>query len=143
MCSIVRDLCPLAAFLRCFLIHLIAVRPSFITKPQNRTVVEKETVTFHCKASGNPVPSITWVKDSKTVGTGNILRFQTTRYQSGRYWCLAENGLNVTIKASADLNVQCEYKRTRIKGNIHTFLFNPLTLKRAKSRVEGPYSYYS
>ncbi|XP_078342486.1 fibronectin type III domain-containing protein-like isoform X2 [Oculina patagonica] len=87
-------------------VPVILVRPSFITKPQNRTVIEKETVTFHCKASGNPIPSITWVKDGKTEGTGNILRFQPTRYQSGRYWCLAENGLNVTIKASADLNVQ-------------------------------------
>ena len=91
------------------LIHLIVVRPSFITKPRNRTVIEKEPVSFYCNASGNPVPTITWVKDGKTVGTTNTLRFQTTwRYQSGRYWCLAQNGLNVTINASADLNVQCK-----------------------------------
>ena len=81
-----------------------------MTKPRNQTVIENETAIFYCNASGNPTPSITWVKDGTTVGTGNTLRFDTTwRHQSGRYWCKAENGLNVTIKASADLNVQCKY----------------------------------
>lgn len=119
--SIVNGPFTLAAFLRRFLINLISVRPSFITKPQNQTVIEKEKVTFYCNASGNPIPSITWVKDGKTVSTGNTLRFETTwRHHSGRYWCWSQNGLNVTIKASADLNVQCKYQHMR---NPHTFQF--------------------
>lgn len=90
------------------------VLPSFVTKPRNQTANENERVTFYCNASGNPTPIITWLKDGTTVGTGNTLRFDSTwRYQSGRYWCEAQNGLNVTIRTSADLNVQCEYKHVR------------------------------
>jgi len=42
------------------------------------------------------------------VATGNTLNIQTNRNHSGRYWCLAENGLDKTVNASAYLNVQCE-----------------------------------
>ena len=60
--------------------------------------------------SGNPAPSIKWVKDEVTVDTGETLKFNANRNDSGQYWCLAENGLDVKIKASAQLNVQCKYK---------------------------------
>jgi len=73
-------------------------------------VNENERVEFNCNAGGNPTPNIKWLKDGTNLGTGNTLRFDSTwRNQSGRYWCEAQNGLNVTIKASADLNVQCKY----------------------------------
>jgi len=42
------------------------------------------------------------------VATGNTLNIQTNRNHSGRYWCLAENGLDKAVNASAYLNVQCE-----------------------------------
>ena len=38
------------------------------------------------------------------------MSFEAKRNQSGNYWCLAENGLNVTVNASASLDVQCELK---------------------------------
>lgn len=70
---------------------------------------EDDETTFHCSASGNPVPSIKWIKEGMTVATGDTLNFKTNRSDSGQYWCLAENGLDVEIKASAQLNVQCKY----------------------------------
>ena len=36
------------------------------------------------------------------------LSFETNRNQSGKYWCLADNGLGVKINASALLDVQCK-----------------------------------
>ena len=78
------------------------------TEPSNQTVLEGTTVTFRCSATGNPTPNITWTKDGKGVGSGNILRFQTNRNQSGKYWCSAENGLNITADGSAFLNVLCK-----------------------------------
>ena len=65
--------------------------------------------TFHCNATGNPTPKIRWIKDGKTVGEEDTLSFVTKRNDSGRYWCLADNGFNATVKAIAYLNVQCEY----------------------------------
>lgn len=40
--------------------------------------------------------------------TGDTLSFETKRNYSGKYWCLADNGLNSTANASAYLDVQCE-----------------------------------
>lgn len=66
-------------------------------------------VTFLCSAIGNPPPRITWTKDSETVGTEDTLSFVTDRNQSGEYWCSADNGMNTTVRASANLDVQCKY----------------------------------
>ncbi|CAH3112342.1 unnamed protein product [Pocillopora meandrina] len=88
----------------------VLVTPFFVTKPRNKTVLEKGTTAFYCNVNGHPLPNITWVKDGVTVGNGSTLRFETTwRRLSGRYWCHAQNGLSVAINASAFLNVQCKY----------------------------------
>ena len=84
------------------------VAPGLITEPVDQTVTESENVTFHCNAIGNPTPKISWMKDGKTVAEGKTLSFETNRNQSGKYWCLAENGLNSTVNASATLDVQCK-----------------------------------
>lgn len=85
------------------------VAPSLITTPTDQTVLESETATFHCNATGNPTPKIKWVKDGKTVALGDTLVIEGNKNHSGKYWCLAENGLNVTVNASANLDVQCKY----------------------------------
>lgn len=64
--------------------------------------------TFHCEATGNPTPEITWTKNGKTVGEGNKLSFEANKNQSGEYWCSAENGLETKINTSASLDVQCK-----------------------------------
>lgn len=71
--------------------------------------MENEEVTLNCTASGNPTPTITWIKNGKTVTEGETLSFEAHRSQSGQYWCLAENGLEVSANASAYLDVQCKY----------------------------------
>ena len=65
-------------------------------------------ITLHCNATGNPTPKITWIKDGETLATGDTLTFETLRNHSGKYWCTAENGLNVTVNASVVLDVLCE-----------------------------------
>lgn len=65
--------------------------------------------TFHCNATGNPAPNIAWMKDGKTVATGNTLSFKSSRNQSGEYWCSAKNGLK-TVNTSFNLDVQCKYE---------------------------------
>lgn len=79
--------------------------------PVNQTINEMDTATFHCNATGNPTPKITWLKDGQTVATGDTLSFEANRTHSGKYVCSAENGLEKAIGASAYLNVQCEYLR--------------------------------
>lgn len=58
---------------------------------------------------GNPAPTITWMKNGKTVAQGDTLNFKANRSNSGKYWCFAENGLDISANSSAHLHVQCKY----------------------------------
>lgn len=79
-----------------------------MTKPTDQIIMENDPLTLHCTATGNPTPKVTWIKDGKTVGEGDELSFKPLRGQTGIYWCSAENGLDITVNASAYLDVQCE-----------------------------------
>ena len=95
-------------FMNNFVLEMLFVSdaPSLTTTPADQTVLESATATFHCNATGNPIPKITWIKDYNTVGQGETLVFEAKRNSSGKYWCSAENGLNSTVNASASLDVQ-------------------------------------
>ena len=82
--------------------------------PIDQTIIEGGKITLHCSASGNPTPRITWVKDGKTVATGETLEFVTDRNQSGEYWCSADNGIEANITTSVSLNVQCKLTAVHI-----------------------------
>ena len=103
-------------------IFLFQVPPSFVSKPENTTVVEGEDVRFKCNATGNPKPLISWflekngslVSLSKTskhqIGEDNFtLEIKNVqRDQTGRYVCEAKNEIGNT-STSVYLNVQCKY----------------------------------
>ena len=82
--------------------------PSFTLKPSDKTVKESEDSVFLCNATGNPFPNIPWKKNGKTVAHGDTLSVSANRNHSGKYWCLAENGLGLVINTSASLDVQCK-----------------------------------
>ena len=44
------------------------------------------------------------------MGTGETLTFPVFRNQSGYYFCVADNDLNVTLNFSAYLDVHCKFK---------------------------------
>ena len=43
------------------------------------------------------------------MSQGDTLSLKTNRNDSGKYWCSVENGLGITVNASAILDVQCKY----------------------------------
>ena len=75
---------------------------------------------LHCTAIGNPVPEITWIKDGKTVDTGDMLSFTVKRNHSGKYWCTAKNVFNAVANASAYLDVLCKYEISNFNSDFIT-----------------------
>ena len=110
-CGPILDLFLLTALLFTFscCVYYISVPPSFDSRPTNQTVIEGTNTTFHCTATGNPTPTITWMKDGKSVAEGHTLSFETSRNDSGKYWCLATNRLGESINTTVNLDVQCKF----------------------------------
>lgn len=54
------------------------------------------------------------MKNGKTVGSGETLSFETSRNQSGKYLCSADNGIDKSASASAYLNVHCKYEKLKL-----------------------------
>ncbi|MFT7815739.1 tyrosine-protein kinase transmembrane receptor ROR2 isoform X1, partial [Arapaima gigas] len=90
----------------------------FLEPVNNITIVQGQTATLHCKVSGNPKPSIKWLKNDAPVvqeqgritirktDSGSKLRIQdldTT--DTGYYQCVASNSVKV-ISATGVLYVR-------------------------------------
>ena len=86
--------------------------PAFIeSAPVDQVVLEKDNVTLHCNATGNPTPNITWTKDnsSPVLHQGDIYSIvNITRDAAGNYTCTAWNGVGEQKKAIAEVSVHCE-----------------------------------
>ena len=44
--------------------------PQFTVTPEDRVVIEGQTVDFQCEATGNPQPVIAWTKGGKMPALG-------------------------------------------------------------------------
>ncbi|RZF46856.1 hypothetical protein LSTR_LSTR008237 [Laodelphax striatellus] len=92
----------------------ILVPPSVRTSPANGQLTTRKggTVTFECKASGNPVPTILWSRKDEPLPSGEKASegFQITlekvdRHQAGVYQCTASNGVGEPVTVDMQLDV--------------------------------------
>ncbi|MBN3325763.1 protein, partial [Atractosteus spatula] len=76
------------------------------------TVQEGSSLSLHCSTVGNPVPTLTWIKDGNLVGTiiadsYSVLEISDITYEGdGEYRCLAENEYG---RASGVINITVEF----------------------------------
>ena len=94
---------------------------SISTHPQNTTDKEGATVTLSCNVTGNPTPTITWLKNGSPINTSGNSRISFTeqnakliitkvsREDSGEYQCVANNSLGNVTSRAATLDVQCKF----------------------------------
>ena len=82
-------------------------RPDFVEVPQNQSAGIQSNVTFTCKATGLPRPSITWTKDNDSdflqsnprarvitnveIGHSQLIITGVNFEDYGIYQCLARN----------------------------------------------------
>ncbi|XP_022810214.1 deleted in malignant brain tumors 1 protein-like, partial [Stylophora pistillata] len=72
------------------------------------TIVEGSNITFHCNATGNPSPNITWIWQDKGYVLGrseNLTLTEVNRSQTGTYLCRAWNGIGSNSTRTCNLDL--------------------------------------
>ncbi|XP_039276469.1 Down syndrome cell adhesion molecule-like protein Dscam2 [Nilaparvata lugens] len=100
---------------------VIRVAPSWITEPQDMSVLFQHPAAIHCQATGFPKPRITWMKlrseDSndfvqveeilgmRVSANGTLLIRSTEPSHEGSYSCQAANGVGSVLKKNIFVNI--------------------------------------
>lgn len=85
---------------------LFTAPPVIVGGPTEVTVVEGRTVRLQCNSSGDPTPTIIWIRGGKQLETegrifinpisGQLEVLSVKRADAGRYMCRAINDLGAT-----------------------------------------------
>ena len=85
--------------------------------PEGKTPMEGENMTLSCNATGNPEPSISWVKDGFPINSNSRISFShdkqrltitnVSRMDSGEYRCVARNRVGNNT-SNSKVNVLCK-----------------------------------
>ena len=83
----------------CMVYMMFSEPPTPVSIPDNITKPTAHTVRLICEFSGNPVPSLTWMKNGRTITNngrikirdGTLLISQSEATDSGYYQCVATN----------------------------------------------------
>ena len=83
----------------------------------DQVVCEGSLVTLNCKATGIPMPNITWTKvegnstDSAPplpAVDGKYVLSDIQRSANGTYRCTADNGVGVPVTRTVNVKVECK-----------------------------------
>ena len=90
----------------------VPVRPTIQAYPQSTVVVENDTVSLFCKATGKPAPIVTWIqvnKPGRSFPPGGTLTISRVNVNdTGEYNCTASNSVGSAM-ASATVTVKRKY----------------------------------
>ncbi|XP_072947061.1 igLON family member 5-like isoform X2 [Epargyreus clarus] len=104
----------------------VLVPPSVRASPESRHAAARRggAAVLECRASGNPVPSVTWhkINDSNTrLAEGPQLQLsRLERQHSGRYACTVDNGVGPPLLAEFQLQVLYPPEITVERSWVHT-----------------------
>ncbi|XP_030755972.1 limbic system-associated membrane protein-like isoform X2 [Sitophilus oryzae] len=91
---------------------LVPPRIHYVTSNGRVEVKKGSTVRLECKASGNPVPKVTWSRKNnllpggeQTTTTPILTLDKVDRHQAGIYQCVASNGVGDDVKEQIFLHV--------------------------------------
>ncbi|KAJ2941844.1 hypothetical protein O0L34_g10652 [Tuta absoluta] len=104
----------------------VLVPPSVRASPESRHAAARRggAAVLECRASGNPVPSVTWynTNDSNTrLGEGPQLQLsRLERHHSGKYACNVDNGVGPAIVTEFVVQVLYPPEITVARQWVHT-----------------------
>nr|CAI5833681.1 unnamed protein product [Callosobruchus analis] len=95
---------------------LVPPRIHYVTSNGRVEVKKGASVKLECRASGNPVPRITWSRKNnllpdgvQTAVTPILSLDRVDRHQAGVYQCTAGNGVGEDVTEQIVLHVLCKY----------------------------------
>ena len=73
--------------------------PTVVISPMNQKVIEKSNVVFQCSATGNPQPTVTWIRPDASRWShrfrhgpdGRLEGRHVTLQDAGKYICVGRN----------------------------------------------------
>ena len=92
--------------------------PTVVISPMNQTVIENQSAVFQCSVSGNPKPTVTWLRAkgiSLRSRNGRLEVRQVTLDDAGDYTCVGRNLLGTSKKTTGMI------VRGNVKGLIALF----------------------
>ena len=89
---------------------ILFTEPATIETVEKSTVAEGGYLTLSCQVSGDPFPSVSWVKvmGGKRFNGSNLFLRNVSKNASGEYRCEAAN-LCSNVTRVTELDVQCKY----------------------------------
>lgn len=97
--------------------------------PPTQTVDFGRPAVFTCHYSGNPIKTVSWMKDGKPIGHSDaILRIESVKKEdNGMYQCFVRNDQE-SAQASAELKLGGRCKYYLNKFHVFTSFLSPLSL---------------
>ena len=78
--------------------------------PVYQMLNENDSFSIFCNATGNPLPTIKWLKMGKVVHVGERMTVPRAQLKNnGTYTCLASNGIGVSPMAFVEVIVNGEF----------------------------------
>jgi len=89
---------------------MFADAPTVMIQQCSTPVTEGDNATLYCNATGNPTPSITWVRAStgEILSSNQMLVMEAVKQnETGSYVCRASNGVG-SHNVSCAVDVHCK-----------------------------------
>ncbi|KAM4896067.1 hemicentin-1 [Sylvia borin] len=105
----------------------------------NETVVVNNPIHLECRASGNPLPAVSWSKDGRALGDrGQVLHIQAVQVaDSGLYRCLAANAAG-TAELLYSLQVHVPPSISGSSDMVTVVVNNPVRLECEARGIPAP-----
>ncbi|RWS02322.1 Down syndrome cell adhesion molecule-like protein Dscam2 [Dinothrombium tinctorium] len=81
----------------------------WLVEPKDLHLIHGESGKIECKATGFPLPTVTWYKNSEIVSKNEEINIErASKNDKGVYECVADNEINESLRKMLKVDVKCE-----------------------------------
>ncbi|RDD37102.1 Protein sidekick-2, partial [Trichoplax sp. H2] len=127
-----------------------AVAPNVTQSPQSISIKAGATLTLECTATGDPIPSVKWMKDGELTssaynmlispGYGKLIIIDVNTGDNGSHWCQFTNVIGSISSAMAVISVKDKNTTDFCLGEVTNDMRWPKTYRGKTALVSCPSS---